>query len=77
MPWRNFINKQFETHSTTDMSEEHKAYMESQGWREPTLLAYQIVNFLQGRNPKVALTTLKALIEWSESDSDGPPSSQV
>ena len=74
MPWRNFINKQFETHSTTDMSEEHKAYMESQGWREPSLMAFHLVHSLQGRDPKAALSTLRALIEWSESDSDEPPS---
>lgn len=72
MPWRNFINKRLETHTTTDMSDEHKAEMEAQGWRESNLMAFHLLTCLQGRDPRRALATLKALIEWSESDDDDP-----
>jgi hypothetical protein len=72
MPWRNFISKDLKSYTTTDMSERTKAQLEAQGWHESNLIAFQIVTFLQGRDPRGVLDTLKGLIEWSESDADEP-----
>lgn len=63
MPWRSFINSEFETYTTTDMSQQKCDKLKEAGWREASVLQYQLAQLCRPYSAEKVLSTLQEMIK--------------
>lgn len=61
MPWRTYIDKEFDTFETTNMSEENLQLQIASGWREASLLEFQLAQLCRPYGTEKVKETLNKI----------------